>query len=185
MTATYDGVIIGGGHNGLVCGAYLAKAGQRVSVVERREMVGGASVSEEIWPGYKVSTAAYTMALLQPRIILELELARHGFEVCKPTPMTHLFGGGKSMVMAENPAALHAEFAQFSAKDADAYPRYRAHIDLEKRVRQDHPLRAIRANRRIKLCEFLGRTAPRDPPARRTMNTSIPRRLSVSACKPT
>jgi phytoene dehydrogenase-like protein len=128
MTAACDGVIIGGGHNGLVCGAYLAKAGQRVIIVERRDMVGGASVSEEIWPGYKVSTAAYTMALLQPRIILELELARHGFEVCRPTPMVHLFGGGKSLVMAEDPAALHAELAQFSAKDADAYPRYRAHM---------------------------------------------------------
>lgn len=128
MTASYDGVIIGGGHNGLVCGAYLARAGQRVCVVERREMVGGASVTEEVWPGYKVSTAAYTMALMQPRIILELELARHGFEVCKPTPMVQLFGGAKSLVMAEDPAALRAEFAQFSEKDADAYPKYRAHM---------------------------------------------------------
>src|SRR5689334_3743150 len=94
VTKSYDAVIIGGGHNGLVCGAYLARAGKSVCVLERRPLIGGAAVTEELWPGFKVSTASYTMALLQPRIILELELAKHGFEVVKPTPMFHPMPGG-------------------------------------------------------------------------------------------
>ena len=68
MSEQFDVVIIGGGHNGLVCGSYLAKAGQRVCVLERRPFVGGAAVTEELWPGYRLSTASYTQALLQPKI---------------------------------------------------------------------------------------------------------------------
>ena len=77
MSKTYDAVIIGGGHNGLVCGAYLARAGRSVCVLERRHLIGGAAVTEELWPGFKVSTASYTMALLQPRVILELDLKKY------------------------------------------------------------------------------------------------------------
>ena len=87
MSERFDAVIIGGGHNGLVCGAYLAKAGQRVCVLERRPFVGGAAVTEELWPGYRLSTASYTQALLQPKVILDLDLKRHGYEVLKPPPM--------------------------------------------------------------------------------------------------
>ena len=68
----YDVVIVGAGHNGLVCGAYLARAGLTVCVVERRPLVGGACTTEEVWPGYKVSTAAHMLGLLQPRVILDL-----------------------------------------------------------------------------------------------------------------
>ncbi len=68
-TANYDAVIIGGGHNGLVCGAYLAKAGKKVLVLERRDILGGASATEEIWPGYKVNTAAHMLSLMQPKIV--------------------------------------------------------------------------------------------------------------------
>src|SRR3990170_1236791 len=81
MAETYDAVIIGAGHNGLVCGAYLAKAGLKVCILERRHVVGGATVSEELWPGYTVSVASYVMSVLSPRVIADLELKRHGFEV--------------------------------------------------------------------------------------------------------
>jgi phytoene dehydrogenase-like protein len=67
MSRQYDAVIVGGGHNGLVCGAYLARAGVKVCVLERRSMTGGAAVTEEVWPGYRVSTASYVMGLMQPR----------------------------------------------------------------------------------------------------------------------
>src|SRR6478752_9130552 len=82
----YDAIIIGAGHNGLVTAAYLAKAGRKVLVLERRDVIGGACVTEELWPGYKVSTAAYVNSLLRPEIIRDLELKRHGFEMLPRTP---------------------------------------------------------------------------------------------------
>ena len=77
----YDAVIVGGGHNGLTCAAYLARAGLRVVVVERREILGGATVTEEIFPGFKFSVASYVVSLLRPEIIRELDLVRHGLQV--------------------------------------------------------------------------------------------------------
>src|SRR5204862_181202 len=85
MTA-YDIIIVGAGHNGLVTAAYLARAGRRVLVFERRELVGGACVTEEVWPGFKVSTAAYVNSLLRPEIIRDLALKRHGFEMLPRNP---------------------------------------------------------------------------------------------------
>jgi phytoene dehydrogenase-like protein len=81
-----DVIIIGAGHNGLVCAAYLARAGRRVLVLERRELVGGCAVTEEIWPGYHVSTAAYLTSLLQERVIRDLELERFGYRVDAKDP---------------------------------------------------------------------------------------------------
>src|SRR5215471_4104604 len=82
----YDAIIIGAGHNGLVTAAYLAKAGRKVLVLERREVIGGACVTEELWPGFKVSTAAYVNSLLRPEIIRDLELKRHGFVMLARSP---------------------------------------------------------------------------------------------------
>ncbi|MEE8508071.1 MAG: FAD-dependent oxidoreductase, partial [Myxococcota bacterium] len=77
----YDAIIIGGGHNGLACAAYLARAGMEVLVLERRDLLGGASSTEEIWPGYRISSAAYVLSLMPPEIVAELELERHGYRV--------------------------------------------------------------------------------------------------------
>src|SRR5262250_1449172 len=77
----YDVIVIGGGHNGLVNSAYLARAGKKVLVVERRHIVGGAAVTEEIVPGFKFSVCSYVVSLLRPEIIRELELAKHGLEI--------------------------------------------------------------------------------------------------------
>ncbi|MDR5823918.1 NAD(P)/FAD-dependent oxidoreductase [Caballeronia sp. LZ043] len=128
MANQYDAVIIGAGHNGLVCGAYLARKGFKVCLLERRGLAGGAAVSEAVWPGYRVSVASYTMALLQPRIIEELELAKHGYEIIVPPPMTHLYGGGRSLIVRAEGPRLFEDIARFSAKDADAYSKYRAHM---------------------------------------------------------
>src|SRR5438034_10237433 len=81
MTSTYDVVVIGGGHNGLVNAAYLARAGKRVLVCERRHVLGGAAVTEEVFPGFRYSVASYVVSLLRPEIIRELNLPRHGLEI--------------------------------------------------------------------------------------------------------
>src|SRR5262249_2218505 len=83
---TFDTVIVGAGHNGLVAAAYLAKPGQPVLVLERREVIGGCCVTEEVWPGYKVSTAAYVNSLFRPYIIRDLELIKHGFQMLPRNP---------------------------------------------------------------------------------------------------
>ena len=78
MTSTYDAIIVGSGHNGLVCGAYLAKAGLKTLVLERRSLIGGASVTEEFSPGFRGSRFSYVMSLLHPRVIADLELRSFG-----------------------------------------------------------------------------------------------------------
>ena len=86
MNSKYDAIIIGAGHNGLVTAAYLARAGRKVLVLERRELVGGCVVTEELWPGFKVSTASYVNSLFRPEIIRDLELKRHGFSMLPRSP---------------------------------------------------------------------------------------------------
>src|SRR5262245_48506190 len=88
MTASgrYDAIVIGAGHNGLVAAAYLARAGRRVLVLERRPLVGGCAVTEERWPGFHVSTAAYVNSLFRPDIIRDLDLPRHGFAMLPRSP---------------------------------------------------------------------------------------------------
>ena len=77
----YDAIVVGGGHNGLTAGAYLARAGLRVCVVERRDILGGACVTEEVWPGHRISRASYVVSLLQPSVVEDLRLKDFGYEV--------------------------------------------------------------------------------------------------------
>ena len=82
----YDCIIIGGGHNGLIAAAYLARQGKQVCVLERRSVIGGCSVTEELWPGYKVSTASYVVSLLLPEIITQLKLKQNGLVILPRVP---------------------------------------------------------------------------------------------------
>jgi phytoene dehydrogenase-like protein len=124
---SYDVIIIGAGHNGLVTAAYLARTGMRVLVLERREVVGGACVTEEIWPGFKVSTAAYVNSLLRPEIIRDLQLKRHGFELLPRNPSSFTpFPDGRYLLMGRDAELNRREISKFSARDADALPRYEA-----------------------------------------------------------
>ena len=125
-----DVIIIGGGHNGLVTAAYLARAGKKVLVLERRELVGGCSVTEEIWPGFRVSTAAYLSSLLQERIVRELELERFGYSVdAKDPAFFSAFPDGRHFFMWQDPRKTLAEIAKFSTHDAEVYPAYEEHLE--------------------------------------------------------
>src|ERR1700730_408910 len=121
----YDLIIIGAGHNGLVAAAYVAKAGYKVLVLERREVIGGCCVTEEIWPGFKVSTAAYVNSLFRPRIIHELELKQHGFKMLPRTPSSFTpFPDNRYLMLGPDPELNRREIGKFSQKDAEALPRY-------------------------------------------------------------
>ena len=125
MSVSYDLIVVGGGHNGLVTAAYLARAGVKVLVLERRELLGGACVTEELWPGYKVSTAAYVNSLLRPEIIRDLDLKRHGFKMLPRNPSSFTpFPDGRSLMLGPNKAMTHKEISKFSAHDAAALPKY-------------------------------------------------------------
>ena len=129
--ATYDAIVIGGGHNGLVTACYLARAKWKVLVLERRSIVGGACVTEEtIFPGFKVSTAAYVNSLFRPEIIRDLRLGAYGFEVVERNPSSFSpFEDGRSLTLGPDEAANLREIAKFSTADARNYPRYLAMLE--------------------------------------------------------
>jgi phytoene dehydrogenase-like protein len=123
-------IIIGAGHNGLVCAFYLTRAGHKVTVVERRGVVGGAAVTEEFYPGFRNSTASYTVSLLNQRVIDDMDLPRHGLRIIERTLSNFLPTlDGRYLKLGSDKAQNRAEVAKFSAKDADALPRYYAMID--------------------------------------------------------
>jgi phytoene dehydrogenase-like protein len=135
-TTTSDVIIIGGGHNGLVCAAYLAKAGLKVTVLERRDVVGGAAVTEEFHPGFRNSVAAYTVSLLNPKVVRDLELERHGLRVVErqlanflPLPDNQYLkiGAGKTA----------QEVAKFSVRDAERLDAYATRLDAVADVLRD------------------------------------------------
>jgi len=124
-TLKYDCIIIGGGRNGLVCSTYLAKAGWKVLVLERRPMVGGACVTEELWPGFKVSTAAYVVSLLLPQIERDMQLKKYGYEVLRRVPSSFTpFADGRYLILGPDAEQNRREISKFSVKDAAAWPMY-------------------------------------------------------------
>jgi len=127
----YDVVIVGGGHNGLTCAAYLAKKGLKVVVLERREMLGGAAVTEEFHPGFRNSSASYTVSLLNPKVIADLELHRHGLKIVE-RKLANIFPmkNGDHLAFSYDHDELKKEFARFSQHDAEALDRYSADISM-------------------------------------------------------
>ncbi len=126
----YDCIVIGGGHNGLVCAAYLAKSGKSVCVLERRHILGGCSTTEELWPGYKVSTAAYVISLFLPEIIRDLQLKQNGLKILSrnPSSFTPLLDG-RYLLMGPDERLNRREIAKFSHRDAEEYPKYQALLE--------------------------------------------------------
>src|SRR3712207_3737856 len=131
-----DVVVVGGGHNGLACAAYLARAGRRVLVLERRGRVGGACTLEEPRPGYTISPCAYVCGLLHPRVIAELELERFGYELILPRPddpVIHVpFEDGGWVTEWLDEERTIAEFARHSPRDGRGYAD---HVALQGRIR--------------------------------------------------
>src|ERR1700682_5939877 len=124
MTQKYDVIVIGGGHNGLVNAAYLARAGKRVLVLERRHVLGGAAVTEEVFPGFKFSVCSYVVSLLRPEIIRELTLPRHGVEILPPDgPFTPMLNGDYLWRVNDH-AKTRREIARHSRLDAEAYDEF-------------------------------------------------------------
>jgi phytoene dehydrogenase-like protein len=120
---SYDAIVIGGGHNGLVAACYLAKASKKVLVLERYHTVGGAAITEEIHPGFRVSVASYSLSLMRPEIIADLRLADYGFSVYAKNPSLFMpFPDGTHLLLyAGDREKSKAEIARFSRKDAAAY----------------------------------------------------------------
>ena len=127
MTA-FDVVIIGGGHNGLTCAAYLAQAGLSVKVLERRSVVGGAAVTEEFFPGFRNSVAAYTVSLLNPKIVRDLDLAQHGLTIVERRALNFLpLPDGRYLMAGEG--RTRREIEKFSYRDGERYDAYNARLD--------------------------------------------------------
>ena len=141
MTKQYDAIIIGGGHNGLVCAFYLARAGLKVRVLERRHVVGGAAVTEEFHPGFRNSTASYTVSLLRPKVIADMKLYDRGYRIIERTISNFFPFEDTYLKLGGGMQRTQAEFARFSQKDADAYPRYDAALEKVAQVLRDLALK--------------------------------------------
>jgi phytoene dehydrogenase-like protein len=128
MKQTRDVIVIGGGHNGLVCAFYLARAGLKVTVLEQRQVVGGAAVTEEFHPGFRNSVAAYTVSLLNPKIIHDLELAVHGLRIVE-RPLSNFLPLDEGSYLKLGAGKTAAEVAKFSPRDAGRLEEYARHLD--------------------------------------------------------
>ncbi len=141
MTKAYDALIIGGGHNGLVCAFYLARAGMKVRILERRGVVGGAAVTEEFAPGFRNSTASYTVSLLRPRVIADMRLHERGWRIIERTISNFFPHPDGYLKLGGGTARTQAEFARFSPRDAAAFPDYEAALERVAEVLRDLSLK--------------------------------------------
>jgi phytoene dehydrogenase-like protein len=126
----WDAIVIGAGHNGLTAAAYLARAGLRTLVLERRPVLGGACVTEELWPGYRVSRAAYVAGLLRPAVVRELGLEARGLRLIPRRPASSFtpLPDGRALLLGPDAEASRASIRAFSPRDAEAWPRYEAFL---------------------------------------------------------
>jgi len=136
MGGRYDAIVIGGGHNGLVSAAYLARAGRKVLVLERRHVLGGAAVTEEVFPGFRFSVCSYVVSLLRPEIIRELDLPRHGLEILPLDGTFTPMPDGDYLWRTSDHARTRREIYRHSPVDAEAYDEYaRAMVDMARFVK--------------------------------------------------
>ncbi len=127
---TYDAIIVGGGHNGLACAFYLARAGYKVRVLERRGVVGGAAITEEFHPGFRNSVASYSVSLLNPKVIRDMELERHGLKVViRPLSYFAPVDDSRYLILDRDPARAHREVARWSTKDAERLQGFHQRLD--------------------------------------------------------
>ena len=127
---TYDAVIVGGGHNGLTCAFYLARAGYKVRVLERRGIVGGAAITEEFHPGFRNSVASYSVSLLNPKVIRDMALERHGLKVViRPLSYFAPVDDSRYLILDRDPARAHREVARWSTKDAERLQGFHERLD--------------------------------------------------------
>jgi phytoene dehydrogenase-like protein len=141
MTKHYNALIIGGGHNGLVCAFYLARAGLKVRVLERRHVVGGAAVTEEFHPGFRNSTASYTVSLLRPKVIADMKLHERGYRIIERTISNFFPFSDTYLKLGGGTARTQAEFARFSKKDAETFPAYEEALERVAEVLRDMALK--------------------------------------------
>ena len=134
----YNAIIIGGGHNGLTAAAYLARAGRKVLVLERRHVVGGAAVTEEVFPGFHISVCSYVVSLLRPEIIRELDLPRHGLRSCRSTARSRRCPTADYLWRVDDHETTRREIARHSTRDAEAYDEVRRGDGRDGAVRQAH-----------------------------------------------
>lgn len=144
-SGSYDAIVVGGGHNGLTTAAYLAKAGQRVCVLERRPILGGACVTEEVWPGRRVSRASYVVSMLQPKVVKDLRLEDFGYRAVPLDPAYAALTPDGPMVFYDDPRATAESIRPISSHDADNFEAFE--------------------NRLFRVADFLGPMLLREPPA--------------------